>query len=87
MTEQRNAPPSIDWMTIRDCACENGRIESDWDAGVWYPCSTCNPNWCRIPFGSVESPEIANEKENARRVRSEFNRWLAEPQRRGSGIF
>jgi len=63
------AGPRVDWLTIVECPCENGRIESDWDAGVFYPCSTCNPDWSRLPFGALESSEIANHKANRRRMR------------------
>ncbi len=39
----------IDWMTIRDCSCKGaGCIESDYAPGTFYPCVTCNPDWCRI---------------------------------------
>jgi hypothetical protein len=62
----------IDWMTIRDCTCQDGRIESDYDPGTWYPCCTCNPNWSRIPFGETETPEMANAKDNARRRRKHW---------------
>lgn len=47
----------IHWMVIRDCCCQGtGQIESDWDAGSYYPCCTCNPNWCRLPFDVTRQP-------------------------------
>lgn len=58
----------IDWLAIRDCACQNGRIESDSEPGTWYPCSVCNPGWIRIAFDEFEAPAMATAKDNERRA-------------------
>lgn len=47
----------IRWMVIRDCSCQGlGQIQSDHDHQVWYPCESCNPNWCRLPFDVKREP-------------------------------
>lgn len=62
---------TINWLTIRDCSCTDGRIESDHAPGTFYPCYTCNPNWSRISFEARDDPKMQNAKNNERRFRRE----------------